>query len=200
MTDRQYRIFLAHPREVAHHVANGNDAYGFAIFHDGKVPVTAAVHFLKCQSQRIGEAYRFGIYCHDFRNKELFPKDVNAGHARKQVALAENASKLPVAVDHQKCAQIGFEHFVECLPHRRAQAGDHRFSRFERADDIFHQGSFESVLSNRTIELGQVHFAMLAGLVTRRIVVAAVRTNHICCENSLLGFDCPGVVTGEEIF
>ena len=79
-------------RDVSQDITNGDDADGLTVFHDGQVPVTAAVHFPDGEGQWITRGNGFRIRRHEFSHGMAIPTG-STGDLRQKIALGQDADE-----------------------------------------------------------------------------------------------------------
>src|SRR5205823_2437765 len=164
--------------DVPQHVANRNDADRQAIFQDRQMAILAHVHLVQGEGQRVRGCHGFGVRSHELFDQELGIWLLKADYFGKEIALTENAEELAVVTHNQQGADVAVEHDIDRFAYCAGGTNGDGLLRLQHTDGIFHQTALDARVSNRPIELSQVHQAVATLFAARQVVVAAVRTDH----------------------
>jgi hypothetical protein len=142
------------------------------------MPVSAVIHLVKNKSKPVSGANRLGFFGHIVGNWFLSIIGGIIKYIVQQVSFAEDSQHFILIINNKKCAYILVDHDIKGLRNGSGGMKDDCGLWFYNTHWIFHQASFNPIVSHGNIEGGKVELAVGAGIDTWVISFVAMGADH----------------------
>lgn len=142
------------------------------------MPVTAIIHLVKYERQPVGGANRFRFFGHIFGNGFFCIISWVIKDMVKHVSFAEDSKHFILIINNKKGTDVLVDHDIESLRNGGGGMKDDGGGGLYNAHGIFHQASFNAIMSHRNIKRGKVELAVAAGIDAWVISFVAMGADH----------------------